>query len=322
VTEGADPLVVLAGPTGTGKSGLSLDLADAFATRGRTVEIVGADAMQLYRGMDIGTAKLSLEARRGVPHHLIDTLDPSETSTVAAYQLAARAAIADIRSRGNLPFLVGGSGLYVSSVIQPLDFPGTDPAIREGLEAQLADLGSIGLWTRLRDQDRAAALAIDAANGRRIVRALEVIAITGRPYSAVLPEQRNAGERTRTIVLDVEPEQRPALKETLARRVQQMFAHGLVAEVEALTPEALGPTARRAIGYAQAVAVLEGRQSLEEAIAETVQLTVRYVRRQRSWFGRYRDAHRLDAIRSDLVSAAAEVILGDPAADGPQVGIQ
>lgn len=322
MTKESDPLVVLAGPTGTGKSGLSLDLAEVFAARGRTVEIVGADAMQLYRGMDIGTAKLALHERRGVTHHLVDTLETSETSTVAGYQLAARAAIADIRSRGNVPFLVGGSGLYISSVIQPLDFPGTDPTIRERLEAELAEVGSVGLWTRLRDKDRPAALAIDAANGRRIVRALEVIEITGRPYSAVLPEERNAGERTRTIVLDVQPEHRPVLKETLARRVRQMFADGLVSEVEALTPEALGPTARRAIGYAQAVAVLEGRQSLEDAIAETVQLTVRYVRRQRSWFGRYRDAHRLDAIQPDLVAAATEFIAGAGPAYGPQVGSQ
>jgi tRNA dimethylallyltransferase len=322
VTEESDPLVVLAGPTGTGKSGLSLDLAEVFAARGRTVEIVGADAMQLYRGMDIGTAKLALHERRGVTHHLIDTLDPSETSTAAGYQMAARAAIADIRSRGNVPFLVGGSGLYISSVIQPLDFPGTDPAVRERLEAELAEIGSAGLWTRLRDQDRPAALAIDAANGRRIVRALEVIEITGRPYSAVLPEERNAGERTRTIVLDVEPEHRPDLKQALARRVQQMFADGLVAEVEALTPEALGPTARRAIGYAQAVNVLEGRQSVEDAIAETVHLTVRYVRRQRSWFRRYRDAHRLDARRPDLVTAAYEVVESAGTADGPQAGSQ
>ncbi len=301
----ADPLIVVAGPTGTGKSGLSLDLAERLASRGRSVEIVGADAMQLYRGMDIGTAKLPPEERRGISHHLIDTLDPSEISTVADYQAAARDSIADIRSRGSVPLLVGGSGLYISSVIQPLDFPGTDAAVRLRLEAELAEVGSASLWARLRDVDRPAALAIDAANGRRIVRALEVIEITGRPYSAVLPqESREEGTPIRTIVLDVPPDRREALKATLAARVKRMFADGLIAEVESLGPESLGTTARRAIGYAQAISVLEGRSSVDEAIAQTVQLTVRYVRRQRSWFGRYRDAHRLDSLRSDLAKAA------------------
>lgn len=308
----APPLVAIAGPTGTGKSGLSLELAERLTAHGGPpVEIVNADAMQLYRGMDIGTAKLAVEERRGIPHHLLDVLEVSEASTVADYQADARAVIADIQSRGAVPILVGGSGLYLSAVLHDFRFPGTDPTLRAALEEELAALGSETLWQRLRDRDAEAAAAIDSGNGRRVVRALEVIQLTGRPYSASLPDESRQWRPATVLLLDVPASGREGLKEVLAGRARGMFAGGLLDEVRALRDRGLeqGVTARRAIGYAQALAVLRGRQSLEEAVDETIQLTWRYVRRQRSWFARWGDAVRLPAGDPGLVDAAVSAVV-------------
>ena len=307
----AVPLVAIVGPTGTGKSGLSLELVEGLGKAGIPAEIVNADAMQLYRGMDIGTAKLTVEERRGIPHHLLDVLAVTETSTVADYQSAARAAIDEIRARGAVPVLVGGSGLYLSAVLHDLRFPGTDEGIRARLEAELAASGAAVLWERLRGVDPVAAESIDPANGRRVVRALEVVALTGAPYSASLAE----GEYrvpTQVLSLDVPEDERPLLKERLAERARGMFDDGLLDEVRELRRHGLeqGTTAPRAIGYAQALAVVTDRQELQEAVEETIRLTWRYVRRQRSWFARDRAAMRLRTGEPALLERTLSALLG------------
>ncbi|WP_210508842.1 tRNA (adenosine(37)-N6)-dimethylallyltransferase MiaA [Naasia sp. SYSU D00057] len=303
-------LVAVVGPTGTGKTALSLDIAEALRAAGRRAEIVNADAMQLYRGMDIGTAKLPPTERRGIPHHLFDVLDVTETSTVADYQRDARAAVDEIQARGGVPILVGGSGLYLSAVLHDFRFPGTDAAVRQRLEAELAEQGSGAMWQRLRVSDPDAAASIDPGNGRRVVRALEVIEITGLPYSASLPDESLQWRPARVLLLDVPDERRPELKERLAVRARTMFDEGLLDEVRGLLTVGLerGTTARRAIGYAQAVDVLQGRRELPEAIEETIQLTWRYVRRQRSWFARWGEAVRLEAGGPDVLGRALDAV--------------
>lgn len=286
------PLVVIVGATGTGKSQLSLDMADAILARGDAAEIVNADAMQQYRGMDVGTAKLSVEERRGIPHHLLDTLDPREEASVADYQTAARRVIGEIEARGAVPILVGGSGLYVSSVIQEFRFPGTDPAVRARLEAELEERGPGILFSRLRDVDPEAAASIGPHNGRRIVRALEVIELTGEPFGAGLPEEGAAWRETVTLFLQAP---RAELVARLDARAEDMWRDGLLDEVAGLRERGLGLTASRAIGYAQALAELSGDLSREEAIEQTAALTRRYARRQVGWFRRYRDAIPVEA---------------------------
>ncbi|MDQ4212454.1 tRNA (adenosine(37)-N6)-dimethylallyltransferase MiaA [Microbacterium capsulatum] len=286
----------MVGSTGTGKSDLSLDLAEALAARGRGAEIVNADAMQLYRGMDIGTAKLTVDERREIPHHLFDELDVTEDAAVAWYQPRARAEIAAIHARGADTILVGGSGLYVSSVLYDFRFPPRDAALRARLEAELEAAGPGPLLARLREQDPVTAERIDPHNGRRIVRALEVLAQGQRTHGAALPEEPALwSPRTRVLALGVD---RAALVERLDRRVERMWAQGLPAEVERLRADGLerGTTARRAIGYAQALAELTGELSRDEAIAQTQALTRRYARRQVSWFRRYAEAEWLDAL--------------------------
>jgi tRNA dimethylallyltransferase len=284
-------LVVIVGATGTGKSGLSLDLATALADRGQPAEIVNADAMQLYRGMDIGTAKLPLDERRGIPHHMLDVLDPRDEASVADYQAQAREAVAAIEGRGAVPILVGGSGLYVSSVIYNFRFPGTDAAIRERLEAELVRGGPGLLHRRLAAVDPVAAEAIGPSNGRRLVRALEVVELTGEPFGAGLPGDE-ALWRPATILGLRAP--RDLLVPLLDERVKQMWRGGLVAEVEGLLPAGLGATAARAIGYAQAAAQLRGELAEREAVELTASLTRKYARRQVSWFRRYETIHWLD----------------------------
>ncbi|MHA6668645.1 tRNA (adenosine(37)-N6)-dimethylallyltransferase MiaA [Homoserinimonas sp. A447] len=283
----ATPLVVVVGATGTGKSELSLDLAGHLAASGRTAEIVNADAMQLYRGMDVGTAKLPLDERRGIPHHLLDVLDVTEEASVAGYQADARAAIARVIERGNTPILVGGSGLYVSAVIYDFQFPGTDSVVRARLESELAEHGPGMLYQRLRTLDPQAAEAIGPHNGRRIVRAIEVIELTGEPFGSGLPDE-NAHWHPNTIVLGLSAP-RPELVTRLDARVRHMWDAGLLDEVESLIPLGLerGITARRAIGYAQAMEQLAGGMSETQAIEQTAALTRKYARRQVSWFKRY-----------------------------------
>ncbi|WP_217183654.1 tRNA (adenosine(37)-N6)-dimethylallyltransferase MiaA [Streptomyces sp. AC495_CC817] len=280
-------LWAVVGATGTGKSDLAIDLAEALRSRGNPAEIVNADAMQLYRGMDIGTAKLPPAERRGIPHHLFDVREVTEEAAVAWYQPLARAAVDDIHARGGDAILVGGSGLYVSSVVFDFRFPPRDPEIRSRLESELEAHGAAALLDRLRAADPETAARVDPHNARRIVRALEVIEQGGTNHGAALPDAPVPWkEDTRIIGLRVE---RSALVERLDARVERMWAAGLVDEVSALRDAGLerGVTARRAIGYAQALSQLEGRLSEEEAIAETQALTRRYARRQVSWFKRY-----------------------------------
>ena len=288
----ATGIVAIVGATGTGKSGLSLDLAEQLIARGTPAEVVNADAMQLYRGMDIGTAKLSVTQRRGIPHHLLDVLEISDESSVAEYQLQAREAIDGILARGAVPIVVGGSGLYVSSVLWNFRFPGTDAGIRGALEAELEAHGPGILYRRLTELDAAAAAAVGPHNGRRLVRALEVIELTGEPFGSGLPDD-SALWRPVTILGLESPRDR--LVPRLDARVAQMWADGLLDEVRALDRERLGITAARAIGYAQALAQLDGELSEPEAIEQAAALTRRYARRQVGWFRRYASAHWFDA---------------------------
>lgn len=280
-------LWAVVGATGTGKTALSLDLAEVLRGRGRGAEIVNADAMQLYRGMDIGTAKLPAAERRGIPHHLFDVLDVTEDAAVAWYQGAARGAIEQIHARGADAILVGGSGLYVSSVLFDFRFPPRDAELRARLEAELEADGPGALFARLREQDPATAERIDPRNGRRIVRALEVLELGERTHGAALPDAPVLWHEPTTIIgVDVP---RDRLVARLDERVEGMWREGLLDEVERLRAEGLedGVTARRAIGYAQALAELNGERTEAQAIAETQALTRRYARRQVSWFKRY-----------------------------------
>lgn len=286
---GPPRLWAVVGATGTGKTALSLDLAEALAGRGIAAEIVNADAMQLYRGMDIGTAKLPESARRGIRHHLFDALEVTADAAVAWYQDAARRVITDIHARGADAILVGGSGLYVSSVVFDFRFPPHDARLRAELEAELAAHGPGMLFARLRDADPATAERVDPKNGRRIVRALEVLAQGAHTHGAALPDEPVLWHDPTTLIGVAVP--RDELVARLDERVVRMWRDGLLAEVEQLRADGLeeGVTARRAIGYAQALAQLEGRQTEAEAIAETQALTRRYARRQVSWFKRYPD---------------------------------
>ena len=292
---GAERLWAIVGATGTGKTSLSLDLAEELIRRGRAAEIVNADAMQLYRGMDIGTAKIPLAERRGIPHHLFDEFDVTEDVAVAVYQERARATIRGILDRGADAILVGGSGLYVSSVVFDFRFPPRDPALRARLEADLDELGAAALIERIRDLDPGAADRLDPRNSRRVVRALEVLLQGADTHGAALPEAPVLWHPATELVgvhLD-----RAELVERLDERVRGMWRDGLLAEVEGLRARGLesGPTAPRAIGYAQALAQLGGRMDEEEAVAETQALTRRYARRQVSWFKRYPGLRWVDA---------------------------
>ncbi|WP_374011000.1 tRNA (adenosine(37)-N6)-dimethylallyltransferase MiaA [Leifsonia sp. LS-T14] len=312
------PLVAIVGPTGTGKTDLSLALAEALRARGRSAEIVNADAMQLYRGMDIGTAKLSPADWRGIPHHLFDVLDVTEEAAVARYQPVARDTIAGILSRDAVPILVGGSGLYVSSVLFDLRFPGTDPELRARLEAELTEHGPGMLFQRLAELDPEAARRIGSRNGRRIVRALEVAELTGTSVTGSLPDEPSPWHEPTVIIGLAAP--REELVARLDTRVERMWADGLLAEATGLIPRGIddGVTARRAIGYAQALAESRDELTRAEAIAQTQQLTRRYARRQVSWFNRYPGIHWLgydDANRVDAALALVDAASG-PARDG------
>lgn len=298
-------LVAVVGATGTGKSSLSLDIASRLRDAGRAAEIVNADAMQLYRGMDIGTAKVPVDERRGIPHHLLDVLDPREEASVARYQIEARIIIEEIIGRDAVAILVGGSGLYVSSVLYDFDFPGTDAVVRARLEAELEGDGPGMLHRRLLEIDPAAAQAIGSANGRRLVRALEVIEITGAPFGAGLPDEDALWRPSITIGLR---SPRELLVERLDARVRGMWRDGLVAEVERLLPTGLGVTASRAIGYAQAAAQSRGDLTEPQAIEQAAALTRKYSRRQVSWFGRYRQTRWFEADDPARVEGALAVV--------------
>lgn len=288
-------IIAIVGSTGTGKTDLSLDLAQALQQRGISAEIVNADAMQLYTGMDIGTAKVPVAERRGISHHMFDVLSVRDEAAVADYQAQARVAIEQIHARGNIALLVGGSGLYVSSVLFDFEFPGHDDAVREELEAEYDLVGIEPLYERLVQAAPEAASRIDPKNVRRVIRALEVLAVTGNTASlGTLPEE---AQYWRPTVIFGLAEDREVLVERLDRRVEQMWANGLVEEVQALIPLGIeqGVTACRAIGYSQALAQIAGEMTEAEAIEETQSITRRYARRQVSWFKRYADIHWLPA---------------------------
>jgi tRNA dimethylallyltransferase len=275
------PLIIICGATATGKSSLAIKVALEIGA-----EIINADSMQLYRGMDIGTAKVSLEERQGVPHHLLDILDVSQTASVATYQEMARLKISEIWGRGNPAISVGGTGLYIKSIIDEMNFPDTDPAIRARLESDAESLGAAALFARLKEVDPEAAATIDSANTRRVIRALEVIEATGKPYSANLPEDvSNRYPDAIHIGLEVS---REALAPRIQSRVDKMWELGFVSEVKKLLGQGLlkGATAQKAIGYSQIISLLNGEIAEAEARESTVTATRQYVRRQETWFKR------------------------------------
>ncbi len=311
------PLAII-GPTGTGKSRLALDVVERLSGQ-VGAEIVNADAMQLYRGMDIGTAKLPVAQRRGIPHHQLDVLNVTETATVARYQRAAAADIEAIAARGAVPVVVGGSMLYIQSLLDDWSFPATDPAVRARWEQRLAEVGVARLHAELARRDPAAAAAILPTDGRRTVRALEVVELTGQPFAASAPSIGAPRWDTAIVGLDCDT---TILDERLARRTDAMFEHGLVEEVRALLGEGLrdGVTASRALGYAQVIAALDAgletgpsTDLLRDAREQTYVGTRRYVRRQRSWFRRDHRVHWLDvglgvdtADRTQIVDGALQ----------------
>ena len=285
------PVVAVVGPTATGKSDLAVEVALALDG-----EVVNADSMQLYRGMDVGTAKITGAERRGVPHHLLDVWPVTRAAAVAEYQQLARAALAEVARRGRLPLLVGGSGLYVRAVLDDLRFPGTDPGVRARWEAEGERLGAAGLHERLREADPAAAARILPSNTRRVVRALEVVEITGAPFAASMPEPGARSRVVPALVVGLR-RPRPELDRRVEERVDRMWRDGFVEEVRGLLDEGLeqGPTASRAVGYAQVVDLLRGRCTDAEARERTVVATRRLVRKQESWFGADPDVVWLDA---------------------------
>ena len=294
--------MAVVGATAAGKSDLALDLAERIGG-----EIVNTDSMQVYRGMDIGTAKLPVEERRGIIHHLLDVLEVTEAATVAEFQSWARDVIDDCRDRGVSPVLVGGSALYTRAVLDEFEFPGTDPEVRERLESELADVGHAAMHARLVELDPAAGAQVLPSNGRRVVRALEVVEITGRPFSASLPEQRYHYAGAVQIGVDID---RETLDRRIEQRVEAMWAAGFVEEVRRLADRGLreGRTANRALGYQQVLAFLDGELTEEEAREKTVTGTRRFARRQDSWF---RKDPRITWVRYDdpqRVARAAEAI--------------
>lgn len=269
------PVIAVVGPTGSGKSDLSVNLALELDG-----EVINADAMQFYRGMDIGTAKITPAERRGVPHHLLDTLDVTEEASVSDFQQQARSIVSDIHARGKRAILAGGSGLYVRAALDVLEFPGTDPVLRGQLEAELEEVGQDVLLARLRDVDPVSAARI--SDSRRIIRALEVHELTGRPFSSFMP-QREYFQPAVQIGLAVD---RDVLRERLAQRVHTMVDQGLLAEVRRLDAAGLrgGKTAPRALGYAQFLKVLDGGSTVAGAAEDTIVATRQFARRQLTWF--------------------------------------
>jgi tRNA dimethylallyltransferase len=275
------PIIIICGPTATGKSDLAIEVASLIDG-----EIINADSMQLYKGMDIGTAKLAVEERAGIPHHLLDILTVDQDASVAQYQGLARAAIEEIQSRNKAVIIVGGTGLYIKSIIDEMNFPETDPELRKKLEDEAELLGTAELYSRLRLLDPEAAAAIEPANTRRIIRALEVIEVTGKPYSANLPSDTSIRyPNALHIGLAME---RSSLAPRIEARVHRMWQLGVVSEVDQLINDGLlrGSTAQRAIGYAQVIAMRNGEITESQAIEETIVATRQYVRRQETWFKR------------------------------------
>ncbi|MFC6421994.1 tRNA (adenosine(37)-N6)-dimethylallyltransferase MiaA [Ornithinimicrobium tianjinense] len=308
LTTGSDlPVVAVVGATATGKSDLGVALAQQLGG-----EVVNADASQLYRGMDIGTAKLSRGERHGIPHHQLDVLDVREEASVAAYQESARADLRAIRARGAVPMVVGGSGLYVRALLDRLEIPPTDPGVRARWEEELGRVGAEELHARLAAADPTAAAAIERRNGRRVVRALEVIELTGRPFSATMPTREFVAP---TVVLGLRAD-RDVLDRRIADRAARMWRAGLVEEVRGLVEQGLreGRTASRAVGYAQALRQLDGKLSEDEAVEDTVVATRRLARRQERWFGPDARITWLEHDAPDLVEQAVAALTRRPGA--------
>ena len=291
-------LIVIGGATASGKSALALDVAERIGA-----EIVNADSMQLYKGMDIGTAKVPFEERRGIPHHMLDALEVTEESSVADYQREARALI-DSRLAQDIPVVVvGGTGLYIKALIDELNFPDRDPDVRERLFAESEELGATAMHQRLAALDADAAAVIPEQNLRRVIRALEVIELTGEPYAASLPrDERSYYPQAQQFAIRVE---REVLNERISERVAQMWRDGFLPEVEKLVAQGLrdGRTARAAIGYAQVLAALEGQISIDLAMDETVTSTRQYARRQATWFGREKRISWLEGSPTKLLES-------------------
>lgn len=274
-------VIVICGATATGKSDIAIDVAKTIGA-----EIINADSMQLYKGMDIGTAKLSHDEQSGIPHHLLDILSVREDSTVAWYQELARRTISEIHARNKHAVIVGGTGLYIKAILDDLNFPDTDPAIRARLESEALEFGTDSLFARLQVEDPAAALAIDRANTRRVIRALEVIEITGKPFTANLP--RDDSSRYPDAMQFGLVMEREHLRERIDLRVDRMWEKGFVAEVDQLLKDGIleGATAQRAIGYSSLIAMRAGLMTEQEAREETKRATRQYARRQETWFSR------------------------------------
>ncbi|RBP98215.1 tRNA (adenosine(37)-N6)-dimethylallyltransferase MiaA [Bifidobacterium aemilianum] len=296
-------VISIVGPTASGKTGLGIALAQALARRGQRAEIINADAYQMYRGMDIGTAKASRQERSAVTHHLIDIIDPDQTMTVAWFQDLARQTIADLQARGVRPILVGGSGLYARAAIDRISFPGTDVKVRARLEEQAQRQGPGALFAELEARDPQAAARMDPRNPRRTIRALEVIELTGRPYSASLPRYEYLIPSLQ-IGLDLPREE---LDARIDLRTDLMRRQGLVEEVRSLRPR-LGTTACRALGYSQIMDYLDDRWGLDEAFADIAQKTKRLARKQMGWFGRDPRIHWLQALDGDLLNRALDLV--------------
>ena len=296
------PIVAVVGATASGKSALALDLAERLGG-----EVVNTDAMQVYRGMDIGAAKLPVAERRGIPHHLLDLLEVTEPATVAEFQGWARDVIADCRGRGVVPVLVGGSALYTRAILDVFEFPGTDPELRARFDADLAEVGSGEMHRRLAAVDPAAAAVIIPSNGRRIVRALEVVTMTGKPFVATLPAPAYVDPATVQVGVDIDRETLDARIET---RVDAMWAAGFVDEVRALADRGLrdGLTANRALGYRQVLAFLDGEITEAEAREQTITGTRRFARRQESWFRKDPRVTWVGYDDPDRVERAVEVV--------------
>lgn len=300
-------LIAVVGPTGTGKSDLGLALVDQIIASGGKAEIVNTDSMQFYRGMDIGTAKLSLQQRHGITHHLIDWLDITDESSAAEYQSVARPLILDLQQRGITPILVGGSMLYIAALLNTFEFPARDAELRSKLEADLELHGPHEMHRRLKAIDPVAASRIIPANGRRSVRAIEIVTLTGEPFAAALPDEIQSWQPVLEIGVNGPRED---LVQRLEKRVHKMWELGLVEEARALIPAGIrnGKTSSRAIGYAQALAQIDGVMTQDEAIADTVRLTQKYARRQMSWFRRDNRIQWLDYQDEQMNSKAANLV--------------
>ncbi|MFC5280575.1 tRNA (adenosine(37)-N6)-dimethylallyltransferase MiaA [Arcanobacterium canis] len=293
----AFPVVGIVGETASGKTAFSIALAKALGGPDHA-EIISADAMQLYRGMDIGTAKATSDERGGIFHRQIDVLDVADEASVAAYQRESRADIRDITSKGKVALVVGGSGLYISAALDELDFPGTDPSLRRALEQRVANEGLGSLIDELTQKDPVSARTIDIHNPRRVIRALEVVCLTGRSYTPVFPP--HTSHFTPTLMLGVRRE-RDVLNEAISQRAAAMFEHGLLEETAALLEHGLAysATAKKATGYAQAIDVLEGRLSVQDAIESVAQATRRLAKKQRTWFKRDQRITWIDVTSTD-----------------------